>query len=72
MGKLHWENLTKGERAEYMRLQMSPSWGGGSAYYPDDCSECGACGTPTLGGGWCRSCLARHIKLEDKLRRNND
>ena len=67
--KLDWSNLTKDERAEYMHLQMSPSYGGRSAYLPDDCGECGACGQPCFGSvGWCKHCLQRHGELFDKLR----
>ena len=66
--KLNWDNLTKDERAEYMRLQMSPAYGAGSSYYPEDVGDCGACGQPTMGAGWCRQCLARHIELDSKLR----
>ncbi len=66
---LNWNNLTKEERTEYMQLQMSPSYGGRSAYLPDDCSECGACGQPAFGSiGWCYPCLKRHNQLLDKLR----
>ena len=67
--KNNWENLTKDERAEYMRLQMSPAYGAGSSYYPEDVSDCGACGQPCFGSvGWCQSCLHRKIELDKKLR----
>jgi len=66
---LYWDNLTKEERAEYMRLQMSPPGGyDRSGYLPDDCGECGACGTPILGVGWCPACRRRFEELEAKLR----
>jgi len=65
--KLHWENLTSIERAEYMYLQMSPSTGGNSGYLPEGCSECGVCGTPVSGGGWCHDCYTRWRVLRDKL-----
>ena len=68
--ELNWDNLTRVERAEYMRLQMSPSSYGRSNYYPDDVNECGACGNPTIGGGWCISCLKRHSDLRQKLEEN--
>ena len=65
---LNWNNLTKEEGAEYMRLQMSSKGGyDRSGYMPEDCGECGACGNPTLGGGWCISCSNRYIKLRSKL-----
>lgn len=70
--KANWDNLSKQERAEYMRLQMSPSGRyDRSGYLPNDCGECGACGTPILGTGWCHSCYARWKELDDKLRKNN-
>ena len=67
--KLHWENLTSIERAEYMYLQMAPSHEcGGGGMLPDDCSECGGCGTPMLGGGGlCSFCYSRWKALRDKL-----
>ncbi len=68
MTKLNWNALTKDERAKYMRLQMSPQGGyDRSGYLPDDCGECGACGTPTLGGGWCKSCYREQRLIRDKL-----
>jgi len=66
---MNWSNLSTEERAEYMRLQMSPSGSyDRSGYLPDDCGECGACGTPILGCGWCQSCYARHKQLSNKLK----
>jgi hypothetical protein len=48
------------KRRRLVQLQMSPhtgsSYGGSGGYLPDDCSECGACGEPMLGSGWCSSC----------------
>ncbi len=67
--KLNWDNLTKRERAEYMRLQMAPRGEyERSGYLPDDCGECGACGMPTLGAGWCKDCLRQFGQLDTKLR----
>ncbi len=68
--KLNWSNLTKGERVEYMQLQMSPSHGGsGDGYLPDDCGDCGACGQPCFRDvGWCINCLHRKIELDNKLK----
>ncbi len=66
---MNWNNLTKDERSKYMRLQMSPQGGyDRSGYLPEDCGECGACGQPTLGGGWCPACLREFNKLDDKLK----
>jgi len=65
----NWANLTKEERAEYMRLQMSHSGNsyGGGGYLPDDCSDCGSCGEPMLGTGRCPSCSSRYRTLREKL-----
>ena len=65
--ELNFNNLTKDERAEYMQLQMSPSYGAGSSYYPEDVSDCGACGQPVMGAGGCLHCMKRHSELYDKL-----
>lgn len=68
--KAFWRRLTKAERAELMALQMSRhSTGyGGGGYLPDDCSECGACGQPILGPGWCSGCYDRYARLVAKGR----
>lgn len=69
---MNWNNLTKAEWTRYMRLQMSPQGGyDRSGYLPDDCGECGACGQPIVGTGWCHSCYKEWKELDDKLRRNN-
>lgn len=65
--KLNWNNLNKEERARYMILQMSPSYGGRCGYLPDDCSECPVCSTPVLGQGLCIYCLAEFNHLRNKL-----
>jgi hypothetical protein len=65
---LNWNNLTKNERRAYMQLQMSPQGRyDRSGYLPEDCGECGACGQPMLGSGWCSNCLAEFNKLRKKL-----
>ena len=61
-----WAVLTKGERSELYWLERSQYSGGGSAYIPDDCSECGMCGTPHLGYSLCPLCRKRLIDLLDK------
>ena len=68
--KRNWNNLTKEERATYMRLQMAHGGGGygGGGYLPDDCSECPSCEQPTLGSGLCTYCLAEWRALDNKLR----
>ena len=66
--KINWSNLNKLERAKYMRLQMSPQGNyDNSGYLPEDCGECGACGTPTLGAGWCSNCFNEFQLLRRKL-----
>ena len=65
---MNWNNLTKDERIRYMQLQMSPQGGyDRSGYLPDDCGECGACGQPTLGSGWCSGCYKEWRQLRNKL-----
>lgn len=54
--KANLAKLNKRDRYMVMQYQMSPSYGGNSDYLPDDCSECGACGEPMLGSGWCSHC----------------
>jgi len=65
MDKENWDNLAKDERRRYMQLQMSPQGGyDRSGYLPDDC---GACGQPTIGCGWCLHCRKEWGALRDKL-----
>jgi len=60
-----WARLDKDERSElvYLEYVSARSWGGHSAYLPDDCYECPSCGQPGLGGGLCNSCDARLQRL---------
>ena len=67
MSKLHWENLSKEERALYMMYQMAGS-GSRSSMLPDDCRECPVCSTPSLSSGLCSPCYHDFSKLEKKLR----
>ena len=68
MAKENWKNLSKEERRRYMQLQMSPQGGyDRSGYLPYDCGECGACGQPVLGCGWCHACYSEWKALRDKL-----
>ena len=66
--KENMARLTRFERGEMMRLQMSQSGGsyGAGGYLPDDCSECGSCGEPILGTGWCGRCFERFDELSQK------
>jgi predicted amidophosphoribosyltransferase len=69
--KPNWNNLTKDERRRYMQIQMSrPGGYDKSGYLPDDCGECGACGQPMLGAGYCPSCTKEFDSLNNKLRGN--
>lgn len=65
-----WGRLTKEERSELYWLERNQDSGGcygGGGYLPDDCSECGHCGNPHLGGcGLCLQCLDRLIALHKK------
>ena len=65
--KENMARLEPRERAELMQLQMSLPYGSRSAYLPDDCGECGACGDTCLGSGWCRRCHERYAYLTDKM-----
>jgi hypothetical protein len=66
------------ERGYLMHLQMSQGYGpyGAGGYLPEDCSECGACGEPILGVGWCGTCSADYERLVAKalgaVREGND
>ena len=65
--KENMARLEPEERGELMRLQMSSPYGSRSAYLPDDCGECGACGDTCLGSGWCQHCYERYTYLTDKM-----
>ena len=71
MPKLHWDNLTKPERALYMRYQMSGS-GNRSSMIPDDCYMCPVCDTPSLSSGLCSLCYHDFDKLDKKLRKEKN
>ena len=60
-----WGALTRGERIwlvyaeRHNRSYRSP-------YIPDDCTECGVCGTPQAGGGgMCMYCLKKRQAIID-------
>jgi hypothetical protein len=68
MPRPNWSNLTKDERREYMNFQMAKKYPlGDGGYLPDDCSECGVCGQPTLGFGLCPYCREAFKVLKNKL-----
>jgi len=64
-----WARLTKDERARLVYLERSANLGGGyggGGYLPDDCCECGSCGTPSTSSGLCPICLDDLIVLVAK------
>lgn len=61
-----WAMLTKSERSELTWLEKAEHHSHGSAYIPDDCRECGNCGTPTLYSGLCPLCSKRLGELLTK------
>jgi len=58
-----WTRLTPEERSELVLMERYQYKGGRSSYLPDDCSECGICGEPTLGSSPCRWCCNRMDEL---------
>jgi hypothetical protein len=66
--KENFARLEPWERGRVMELQTARGYSGRSAFLPDDCSECGACGEPTLGSGWCDGCYAEWERLSSKMR----
>ena len=65
--KENFARLEPWERGRFMELQMSPAYGGRSGYLPDDCGECGACGEPMLGSGWCSRCHGEYERIRAKM-----
>lgn len=61
-----WARLTKQERSALWWLEHDEKYSGHSAMIPDDCTECGSCGTPSVGSGLCPSCNNRLIELLNK------
>ena len=61
--KAWWARLTKEERSQLIALEQDEYRGGRSGSLPDDCSECGSCGNPTIGIGLCMMCLDIYYKL---------
>ncbi len=64
--KKWWDKLTSVERSELVTLERENNRSYPSTYIPDDCCECGYCGTPHLGSGLCPLCSKRMIELIDK------
>ena len=62
-----WATLTPEERSHLVYLERADGSGRGcSAYLPDDCGECPACGTPTMSVGLCSYCYNDWEKYIDK------
>ena len=61
-----WDRLEPWERSNLVYFERYADRGGPSAYYPDDCSECGVCGLPCFGYGPCKSCLDEAIRIIKK------
>jgi len=61
-----WSGLTKQERSLLVMLERAEYQGGRSAYIPDDCYECGGCGTPSLSIGLCPMCRSMLRRLLNK------
>ena len=62
-----WRGLKKAERRTLVALMTARGTRmGGGGYYPDDCSDCGSCGTPMLGAGLCSACYDTYRTLHDK------
>jgi len=61
-----WATLEPRERSELVYLEKSEKYSsgyGGGGYLPDDCCECGACGTPHISTGLCNHCLNELIAI---------
>jgi len=63
-----WARLNKWERRRLVNIERRQQGSGYSAggYLPDDCSECGGCGSPMLGCGLCPHCSAEYDRLLKK------
>jgi len=65
-----WAALTKEERSWLVYAERNDTYFR-SAYLPDDCSECGICGNPRLGGaGMCLVCSNKWIEIVTKANRS--
>ena len=58
-----WARLFAPERSCVVYFERHQNSGGYSSYYPDDCTECGICGCPTLGSGPCSLCSKQYDAL---------
>ncbi len=56
-----WWDALGNEKGFVWYFERHADKGVGSDYLPDDCTECGSCGLPTLGYGPCRYCLDRYL-----------
>lgn len=64
--KAWWGRLNSQERSELVWLEQGANRGGRSSMIPDDCSECGSCGSPHLGYSLCPLCSRRWRSLITK------
>ena len=60
-----WWNSLGEDKGFVWYFERNVNKGTGSSYLPDDCSECGVCGYPTLGYGPCGFCLDRYLEAID-------
>ena len=62
-----WARLSAEERSKLVSIERSESSAyGAGGWIPDDCCECGACGTPHIGSGLCEACLSELLTLRAK------
>lgn len=55
--KAWWAARSPQQRWIIWNYERNEGKSSGSAYLPDDCSECGVCGQPCLGYGPCIACI---------------
>ena len=58
--KAWWAQRTIQERWIIWNYERTANKSSRSAYLPEDCSECGACGLPCLGYGPCGRCINKY------------
>lgn len=64
-----WAGLTAEERSKLVSLERAEkdsSGYGAGGLIPDDCCECGFCGTPHSGSGLCPPCFSELLHLIHK------
>ena len=63
-----WAKFTPEERSTIVYFERYCERGGRSSYLPDDCGDCGVCGSVTKGSGACRDCTTEYLKILEKER----